>query len=157
MGLNKAKDLEGMKGFDVDLQFGKHFEELLDDIFKGVHKSEIKTERDQWIGYGNMVVETASKAKPSGLTRTEADLWIHNFSYKGELVFSLMVPVERLRRVVDKMIEDKVARVTKGGDGWRSTLALLPLDEILRYLREGAKDNGENNDRHTTEDCTDTK
>lgn len=142
MGLNKAKDLEGMKGFDVDLQFGKHFEGLMDDVFKGVHKSEVKTERDQWIGYGNMVVETASNGKPSGLTRTESDLWLHNFSYKGELIFTLMVPVDRLRRTVDKMVEDKVARVTKGGDGWRSTLALLPLDEILTYLKEGAKDDG---------------
>ena len=85
MGLNKAKDYKGMKGFDVDLQFGKHFEELLDDIFKGVHTSEVKTERDQWVGYGNMVIETAYKDKPSGLAGTEADLWIHNFAYDGEL------------------------------------------------------------------------
>lgn len=141
-----------MKGFDVDLQFGKHFEELLDDIFKGVHKSEIKTERDKWISYGNMVVEIQSKGKPSGLTRTEADLWIHNFSYKGELIFSIMVPVERLKRVVDKMVEDKVARVAKGGDGWKSTLALLPLDLVLGYLREGAKDNDGSKDNIDTEE-----
>lgn len=139
MSLNKAKDLEGMKGFDVDLQFGKHFEELMDDIFKGVHKSEVKTERDQWVGYKNVVIETASNGKPSGLTRTEADLWIHNFAYKGELVFTLMIPVERLKRVEKAMVEGGDGRVTKGGDGWRSSLSLLKMDKILEYLREDTK------------------
>ena len=139
MGLNKAKDLEGMKGFDVDLQFGKHFEELIDDIFKGVHKSEVKTERDKWITYGNIVIETASNGKPSGLNRTEADLWIHNFAYKGELIFSLMLPVDRLKRVEVAMVEGGDARKTKGGDGWRSSLSLLKMDKILNYLKEDAK------------------
>lgn len=139
MALNKAKDLEGMKGFDVDLQFGKHFEEMIDDIFKGVHTSEIKTERDQWVGYGNMVVETAHRDKPSGLTRTESDLWIHNFAYKGELVFSIMTPVERLKQVVALMAEDKVSRKTKGGDGWKSELHLLPLAQLLQYFIKGVK------------------
>lgn len=134
MSLNKAKDYEGMKGFDVDLQFGKHFEELLDDIFKGVHTSEVKTERDQWVGYGNMVIETACNKKPSGLTSTTSDLWVHNFAYKGELVFSIMTPVDRLRRVVELMAKDKVSRKTKGGDGWRSELHLLPLNELLPYF-----------------------
>jgi len=145
MGLNKAKDLEGMKGFDVDLQFGKHFEEMIDDIFKGVHTSEVKTERDQWVGYGNMVVETAHKDKPSGLTRTEADLWIHNFAYKGELIFSIMTPVSRLRQVVELMSKDKVSRKTKGGDGWKSELHLLPLAKLLQYFIKGIKD-GERKD-----------
>lgn len=150
MGLNKAKDLEGMKGFDVDLQFGKHFEEMIDDIFKGVHTSEIKTERDQWVGYGNMVVETAHRDKPSGLTRTESDLWIHNFAYKGELVFSIMTPVERLKQVVELMAEDKVSRKTKGGDGWKSELHLLPLAQLLQYFIKGVK-HGERKDDSKSE------
>lgn len=140
MALNKAKDYAGMKGFDVDLQFGKHFEELLDDIFSGVHKAEVKTERDKWVGYGNIVIETEYKDKPSGLTSTEADIWIHNLALDGELVCSIMIPVERLRQVTDAMVKDKVARVTKGGDGWKSKLALLPLSRFFEYIIKGAKD-----------------
>ena len=139
MALNKAKTIEGMKGWDVDLQFGKHFEELMDDIFKGVHKSEIKTERDKWIGYGNMVIETEHNGKPSGLTSTTADLWIHNFAYKGELIFSLMVPVDRLRKAVTIAVEDG-ARVVKGGDGWKSKLTLMPLDNFIKYMIQGVRD-----------------
>lgn len=139
MPLNKAQDYEGMKGFDVDLQFGKHFEELMDDIFSGVHKAEVKTERDQWVGYGNLVIETECNKKDSGITSTEADIWIHNFAYKGELIFSLMVPVERLKRVREAMVEAGDGRETKGGDGWRSKMSLLKISEILTYLRKDAK------------------
>jgi len=134
MSLNKATDLEGMKGFDIDLKYGKHFEELIDDIFSGHYKAEVKTERDKWIGYRNMVVETAYKKKPSGLTSTTSDVWVHNFAVKGELIFSLMVPTDILRNVVEKMEHDGTSRNTKGGDGWNSQLELLPLDQIMTYL-----------------------
>jgi hypothetical protein len=141
MALNKAKTLEGMKGWDVDLAFGKHFEELMDDIFSGKHKMEVKTERDKWVGYGNMVVETEHNGKPSGLTRTTADLWCHNLAYKGELVCSIIIPVERLKQVV-KLAEEDGARVVKGGDGWKSKLTLVPLRSFFDYIIKGVKDDG---------------
>lgn len=140
MSLNKAKDYKGMKGFDVDLQFGKHFEELMDDIFSGVHKAEVKTERDQWLGYGNIVIETECNNKPSGITSTEADIWIHNLSYQGELICSIMIPVERLKRMIEHMEQDEVARVVKGGDGWRSKMTLVPLKRFFEYLVKGVTD-----------------
>lgn len=140
MPLNKATHLEGMRGFDIDLKFGKHFEELIDDIFKGVYKSEVKTERDKWIGYGNMVIETEYNGKPSGLERTEADVWVHNFAYQGELIFSLLIPTDVLKDIVHTMVTDKTARVTKGGDSWKSKLTLVPLKEILPHLVAYAKE-----------------
>jgi hypothetical protein len=146
LALNKATDLEGMKGFDVDLKFGKHFEELIDDIFSGKYKCEVKTERDKWIGYGNMVVETGNKGKPSGLTRTEADVWLHNFAYKGDLMFSVMFPTDVLKEVVEYMKKEGISRSTKGGDGWRSELELLPLEHLLtsalEVVKQRRRDNG---------------
>ena len=139
MPLNDAKTLEGMKGWDVDLKFGKHFEEMIDDIFTGKHKAEIKTERDQWVGYGNLAIELEHNGKPSGLTRTESDVWIHNLAFKGKLMGSFLIPVDVLRSITEKMIEDKVARVTKGGDGWKSKLALLPINRILEYVQKECK------------------
>lgn len=135
MALNTAETLEGKKGFDVDLQYGKHFEHLIDDIFSGKCTAEVKTERDKWVGYGNIAVELEYRGKPSGLTRTESDIWVHNLAFNGELVGSFMIPVPVMRRIVDKMIEDKVARVTNGGDYFRSKLALLPIAEIMNYVR----------------------
>ena len=140
MSLNKATDLEGMRGFDIDLKFGKHFETLIDDIFSGKYTCEVKTERDKWIGYGNMVIETGSNGKPSGLTRTEADVWFHNYAMRGELICGIMFPVDVLREIVLKMEEDGVSRKTKGGDGWRSELSLLPLDRLFEYVIKVAKD-----------------
>ncbi len=134
MPLNKATDLEGLRGFDVDLKYGKHFEELIDDIFSGVYKAEVKTERDKWMGYRNMVIETAYKGSPSGLSTTTSDVWVHSFASKGELIFSLLIPTDILRNVVEKMEEDGTSRNTKGGDGWKSQLELLPLDQIMTYL-----------------------
>ena len=139
MGLNKAKDLAGMRGFDVDLKYGKHFEELIDDIFSGVYQAEVKTERDKWVGYGNMVVEVAYKGSPSGLSTTTSDVWVHCFAAKGELVFALMIPSDVLREIVRKMEEDGVSRNTNGGDGWKSNLELLPIEKVVGYLREYGK------------------
>ena len=136
MGLNKATHLEGMKGFDVDLKFGKHFEHLMDDIFSGKYTAEVKTERDQWVKYGNIAIELECNGKPSGLTRTESDLWIHNLSFKGDLMGSFIIPVDVLRNVTEAMVNDKVARVTKGGDGFRSKLALLPITRIMDYVQK---------------------
>ena len=140
MPLNPAKHIEGMKGFDVDLKFGKHFEHLMDDIFSGVYKAEVKTERDQWVKYGNLAIELSCNNKASGLSRTEADIWLHNLSVKGELIASILVPVDVFREVVHKMVEDKVARVTKGGDGWRSELALIPIKTVMEYIHDYAKE-----------------
>ena len=138
--LNKHTTLKGKRGFDVDLEFGKHFEELMDDIFSGVHKAEVKTERDQWLATGNIAIETHYGGNPSGLTSTLSDIWIHNLSLDGELVASIIIPVDRLRKIVEKMKQDKVGKTINGGDGWRSKLFLLPLDSLFKYIKGEAKD-----------------
>ena len=127
-------DYTSMKGWDLDLKFGKFFEQLIDDIFSGKYKAEVKTEDTKWLGYRNMVIETAYKGSPSGLSTTQGDVWVHNFSVKGELIFSLLIPTDILRNVVEKMEDDGTSRSTKGGDGWKSHLELLPLDQIMTYL-----------------------
>jgi hypothetical protein len=140
MALNDATDLEGMRGWDVCLSFGKHFEEEIDKMFNGDTKVEVKTEIDKWKQYGNIVIELESNGKPSGLNRTEAEVWIHLLSYKGCLVGGFLIPVEKLKWMVDKMRRDKVGRITKGGDGYKSTLFLMPLDKIPQYLKEVTDD-----------------
>ncbi len=128
-------ELEKLKGFDLDLKFGQHFEGVTQDILSGKTKVEVKTERDKWVKYGNMVIEKEYRGKPSGITRTESPVWVHNFTHKNELIFSLMVPTEILRKVVDRMEGTGVARVTHGGDGKKSKLTLVPIDLVLEYLR----------------------
>ena len=139
MALNKAKDYEGKKGFDVDLEFGQHFEQLVDDLFCGRIKAEVKTERDKWKYYGNIVIELEYNGKPSGLTSTEAEIWVHLLSDEGRLVGGFILEVEVLRKIVKKMRANKIGRVTKGGDGYRSKLFLLPIDRLNEYIIKEAK------------------
>ena len=144
MALNKAPTVEGLSKFDIDLKFGQHFEGVIDDIFSGVTKAEVKTERDQWVNYGNFVIETGkvlqSGPADSGLSKTEACVWIHNFSMKGELIASLIIPVDTLKWVIEAMEQDGVGKRTKGGDGWRAQLFLIPQDKIFKYIRRYAKE-----------------
>ena len=140
MALNDAKTLEGMKGFDLDLKFGKHFEELIDDVFSGVTKAEIKTERDQWVKYGNLAIEIEHRDKPSGLSRTDAEIWVHNLSYKGKLMGAFMIPTDVLKDIVDKAVKNKEARVTNGGDKWASKLVLLPITQLLDFIKRECED-----------------
>jgi len=141
MPLNPATDLEGMRGWDVCLNFGKHFEGEVDKMFDGRTKVEIKTEVDKWKQYGNIVIELEYNGKPSGLTATEAEVWIHLLTYKGHLVGGFIFPVDVLRKIVKKMLEDSVGRVTKGGDGYKSKLFLMPISQINNYLK-GVVDGG---------------
>ncbi len=143
MALNDATDLEGMRSWDLCLNFGKHFELELDKMFNGETKVEVKTEIDKWKYYGNIVIELEYRDKPSGLMGTKAEVWIHLLTEKGRLVGGFILPVKVLRKIVKKMREDKVGRVTKGGDGYKSKLFLLPLDRLNEYIMKEAKDGKE--------------
>ena len=103
MGLNKSKDIKEMRKFDVDLEFGQQWEKHIDEMFSGAKTCEIKTERDKWASTGNICIEIESYGKPSGLTSTEAEVWVHNLVKDNELCCSLMFNTDKLRKVMKKM------------------------------------------------------
>jgi len=55
--------------FDIDLDFGKIYEEKVRKIFEGNGGIEVKTERDMWKRTGNIAIEIKYKGVPSGLSR----------------------------------------------------------------------------------------
>ena len=71
------------KGFDMDLEFGKMGEEFTQEVFEGNSKVEVKTERDIWVTTGNVAIEIRCNGKPSGLSTTEASVWIHLLAHNG--------------------------------------------------------------------------
>ena len=79
---------EEMKKFDLDLKFGQLGEDFVRDMQGGNTKIEVKTERDIWKNTGNIAIEIRYNGVPSGISTTEAELWVHNFSYKNEILFS---------------------------------------------------------------------
>jgi len=130
MGLNKSKDIKEMRKFDVDLEFGQQWEKHIDEMFSGAKTCEIKTERDKWASTGNICIEIESYGKPSGLTSTEAELWVHNLVKDGELCCSLVFNTDKLREVMAQMEPYTVM----GGDHKASKLYLVSIQKLLKKV-----------------------
>ena len=130
MGLNKSKDIKEMRKFDVDIEFGQQWEKHIDEMFSGAKTCEIKTERDKWASTGNICIEIESYGKPSGLTSTEAELWVHNLVKDGELCCSLVFNTNKLREVMAQMEPYTVM----GGDHKASKLYLVSIQKLLKQV-----------------------
>ncbi len=130
MSLNNSKDIKEMRKFDVDLEFGKQWEEHIDEMFSGAKKCEVKTERDKWASTGNICIEIESYGKPSGLTSTEAELWVHNLVKDGELCCSLVFNTDKLRKIMQEM----KPYTLMGGDNNASKLYLVNIKELLKQV-----------------------
>ena len=89
--------------FDLDLKYGQEREKkvavLLD---QDKSKIEVKTERDWWAKTGNIAIEVECWGKPSGLSKTEADYWVHILSIGKEDYCKLIVDVPKLKKIADK-------------------------------------------------------
>jgi hypothetical protein len=130
LSLNNSKDIKEMRKFDVDLEFGKQWEEHIDEMFSGAKKCEVKTERDKWASTGNICIEIESYGKPSGLTSTEAELWVHNLVKDGELCCSLVFNTDKLRKIMQEM----KPYTLMGGDNNASKLYLVNIKELLKQV-----------------------
>ena len=132
MSLNKSSKINELRKFDVDLEFGKQWEEHIDDVFSGATKCEVKTERDKWASTGNICIEIESYGKPSGLTSTEAEVWVHNLVKDNELCCSLMFNTDKLREVMKEMKPFTVM----GGDNNASKLYLVNIAKLLTAVSQ---------------------
>ena len=128
------------KQFDIDLDFGKATEKKLADAFEGKSKLEVKTERwegksTQWKRTGNIAIEVRCRGKLSGLSITEAELWIHMLDDGGG---GFIFKTEHLKNILRKMRRENRLRLVNGGDieeGYEkgvSQLALIPISELFK-------------------------
>ena len=120
------------KNFDIDLEFGGANEEVVRSIFEDDGSIEVKTERDKWLETGNIAIELKHKGKPSGISTTNAKWWIHVLTSDGNMKFSFIFPVSVLKRKVKHIILEGKGRITMGGDDNLSTLALIPIKEVIK-------------------------
>ena len=130
MGLNNSSNINELRKFDVDLEFGQVWEKHIDEMFSGAKTCEVKTERDTWSNTGNICIEVESYGKPSGLASTEAELWVQNLVKDGELVCSLVFKTDKLKEIVEKM----PTRIVMGGDNFSSKLHLVSLKDLMEEL-----------------------
>ena len=120
-----------LSNFDIDLQFGKIYEEKVRDIFEGDGSIEVKTERDIWVTTGNMVLEIRHNGNLSGLSSTDAKWWMHVFTSDGDIKFAIMFKVETLKKYVKKLIGMNMAKIVTGGDDDKSELVLVPVKYVV--------------------------
>ena len=116
--------------FDIDLDFGKKGEEWVVKLFEGNSKVEVKTERGIWKETGNIAIEIKYKNKPSGLSTTDAEIWIHLLESYGKIVGGFILPVPYFRNRIKNLFKSGVVKTVKGGDNNDSTIILVPIKLI---------------------------
>jgi len=119
------------KGFDLDLEYGKMGEEFVQQVMEGNTKIEIKTERDIWKTTGNIAIEIRCNGRPSGLSTTEADTWIHLLAYKGVIEGGFLLKVGLIKDEIKKRHKNNNLNIVMGGDNNASQMVLLPIKELF--------------------------
>jgi len=125
--------LNNDKKFDIQLSQALQAERRLGEIFSAskIEKIELKTETWQWEQTGNICIEYRFNGQPSGIAATQADYWVHELRRDNETLCYLMFPLQRLKKVA-KHFHDIGSKRAKSGDGGKSEVVLIPLNEVLR-------------------------
>ena len=121
------------KKFDIQLSQALIDERRLMDVFREarIEKIELKSESWQWERTGNICIEYRCDGRPSGISTTEADMWVHELKRDGATLCYLMFPTARLKEISRKAILAGRCR-SNAGDGGRFDVALLKLTDLLR-------------------------
>jgi hypothetical protein len=119
--------------FDLQLSQALINERRLAEIFAGarIERIEIKSETWQWEQTGNICIEYRCDGRPSGISVTEADFWVHELRRDDGTLVYLMFPIERLKELARTAIKAGRCRSGAGDDG-RFEVALIRLADILR-------------------------
>jgi hypothetical protein len=118
--------------FDIDLDFGKVGEKYLEQVFEGDGRIEVKTERDIWATTGNIAIELRYKGRLSGLSDTDAKMWMQLLTIDGVFKGGFIIPVKKLKERIKELYESGVVRLVMGGDDKQSHLALLPINKVFK-------------------------
>jgi hypothetical protein len=118
--------------FDLQLSQALIDERRLAEIFTSmsIEKIELKSESFQWEQTDNICIEYRCDGRPSGISTTEADVWVHELKRDGKTVVYLMFPIDRLKELCRAAIKNGRSR-SGAGDGGRFEVVILPLREIL--------------------------
>jgi hypothetical protein len=95
-----------------------------------IERIELKTETWQWEQTENIAIEYRCDGRPSGISVTEADVWVHELRRDGETLVYLWFPIGRLKELARAAI--RKGRHRRGGDDGRFDVALVRLKDILR-------------------------
>ncbi len=119
--------------FDVDLDFGRHWENEACRLLEGHGRLEVKADR-LWHRTGNLVFERKFKGRPSGLAATKADWWVTVLTDPKDHMKPHCIMMHRpktLKETLNRLT--RLGRATKllGGDDKNSELVVVPIGEIF--------------------------
>ena len=112
--------------FDLDLKYGQMREKQVHNMFYN-KKIEVKTERDWWAKTGNIAIEVECNGKPSGISVTKCDYWIHVLAIGKKDYCKLVFPIDRIKKLTKKYKD----RSRMLGDRNASKCILIPLKELF--------------------------
>ena len=81
-----------------------------------------------------MALEIKDKDKPSGISVSEADVFIYNYTnISKDYVFLFFIPLVELKKV----LKDNKAtlKIIKGGDDKEASIILLPMDVYKKHFK----------------------
>lgn len=121
--------------FDLQLSQALINERRLADLFRSgkLEKVELKTESYQWEETGNICIEYLCDGQPSGISTTEADIWVHELQRDGQTLVYLLFPVERLKELC-RAAHRRGRRRSHAGDGGRFDVVLLSVRALGEFL-----------------------
>ena len=119
--------------FDLQLSQALIHERRLGEIFADskIEKIELKSETWQWEQTGNIAIEYLCDGAPSGISTTDADMWVHELRRDDDTLVYLMFPIDRLKVLARQAIRQGRSRANAGDDG-RFTVALVSLRDLLK-------------------------
>lgn len=102
--------------------------------FKGHTPISFEIKSDKYHNTGNMALEISDAGKLSGISISEADVFIYNYTNISEnYVFLFFIPLNRLKEIL-KDNESKL-NIIKGGDNREASIILLPMAEYKKFFK----------------------
>jgi hypothetical protein len=94
---------------------------------------EVKTERDIWATTGNIAIEIRGRdGRKSGLSITEATIWVHLLSLNGHIKGGFVFEVSELKKKIKELHSADSLKVVMGGDDNATQMVLLPIDKLFK-------------------------
>jgi len=130
--------MEYNSDFLYDLKVGQAGEKLLAEMLGGTKGDtiEVKSEIDRWVETGNHFVETWSRGKRSGLSTTQAKYWAVNFYKDDEFQHNIILPVDKLKKIIKLYRDTDTIRKKQGGDNNTSEGWLVPSNLLIQARNE---------------------
>jgi len=102
--------------------------------FQGDREIKFEVKSDRYQNTGNMALEIKDNDKPSGISVSEADVFIYNYTnISKDYVFLFFIPLVELKKV----LKDNTAtlKIIKGGDDKEASIILLPMAVYKKHFK----------------------